>query len=163
MEKDKEELFSHIMSSLNTKLDSYKVGSMIYDDLKGYYFKCTDNFNNLTINEFLTLYKISLMNDMNIITEEEAVLLEKLFNSKLQINRKIGDIAYRRLYQEETMSNAQINSLYQKVVEIDQLLSRYHLIMNQEEYQEMLMNGIINEDFSNIPTDEEIKALVKTL
>ena len=163
MEKDKEELFDHIMSSLNTKLDSYKVGSMLYDDLRGYFFKCTDHYNNLSINEFLTLYKISLMKDKDIISNEEAVLLESLFDKRLQLNRRMGDLVYKDLYKESSLNNEQIQNMYQKVAEIDAILSKYHLLMNQDEYQNMLLYGIMNEDFSNLPSSKEIKTLIKSV
>ena len=161
MEKDKEELFNNIMSSLNIRLDVQSVGNMISEDLKGYYFQCSRDYDALTLNEFFTLYKINLLEDKKIITCEVRELLEKIFYRRRELNRKIGDLAYKELFSEKKTSSKRADDLYRKVAEIDSVLAKYHLIMNDEEYQKMLVHGIVNEDFTNLPQVEEIKHLVK--
>ncbi len=163
MDSKMEQIFELITSSLLNNARSKKIGEVIKENEGKHNYPCTNEYDSYTIEQFIVLYKIKYLNYLSIIDDETAKTLEKLYLYRIELNRRMGDLAYEDLLKDNKKNEQKIKSLYEKVNKIDLVLNKYHLLVQDNDYDISFYTSIENADYSNSMSSDEIKALIKEL
>jgi len=158
-----QQILDLIISSLMVKARTKKIGDVIKDHMGFHNVDCTNEYDNYTVEQFLVLFKIDYLEYLKVIDEETSVSLKNLYLYRLELNRKMGDIAYKNMYEESIINKNKIQTLYEKVLKIDQLLSKYHLLINNDDYEMLFFTSIEKDKYENLSNSKEIKKLMKEL
>ena len=163
MDSKMEQILELIIISLKKTSTSKKIGDIIFEQKDLHNYPCTNEYDNYTIEQFLVLFRISYLKYLNIIDEETSKLLEGLYLLRMDLNRRMGDIAYKNLYDKNERDQEKIDSLYNGVQKIDEVLNKFHLLAPCEDSELLFFTTIENGNYENIASNEEIKELMKEL
>ena len=163
MDSKMEQIFELITSSLLNKARNKKIGEVIKENEGKHNYPCTNEYDSYTIEQFIVLYKIKYLNYLAIIDDETTKTLEKLYLYRIELNRSMGDLAYEDLLKDNKKNEQKIKSLYEKVNKMDLVLNKYHLLVQDNDYDISFYTSIENADYSNSMSSDEIKALIKEL
>ena len=163
MDSKMEQIFELITSSLLNNARNKKIGEVIKENEGKHNYPCTNEYDSYTIEQFIVLYKIKYLNYLAIIDDETAKTLEKLYLYRIELNRSMGDLAYEDLLKSNKKNEQKIRSLYEKVNKIDLVLNKYHLLVQDNDYDISFYTSIENADYSNSMSSDEIKALIREL
>lgn len=163
MDSKMEQIFELITSSLLNNARNKKIGEVIKENEGKHNYPCTNEYDSYTIEQFIVLYKIKYLNYLAIIDDETTKTLEKLYLYRIELNRSMGDLAYEDLLKDNKKNEQKIKSLYEKVNKIDLVLNKYHLLVQDNDYDISFYTSIENADYSNSMSSDEIKALIKEL
>ena len=163
MDSKMEQIFELITSSLLNNARNKKIGEVIKENEGKHNYPCTNEYDSYTIEQFIVLYKIKYLNYLAIIDDETTKTLEKLYLYRIELNRSMGDLAYEDLLKDNKKNELKIKSLYEKVNKIDLVLNKYHLLVQDNDYDISFYTSIENADYSNSMSSDEIKALIKEL
>ena len=163
MDSKMEQIFELITSSLLNNARNKKIGEVIKENEGKHNYPCTNEYDCYTIEQFIVLYKIKYLNYLAIIDDETTKTLEKLYLYRIELNRSMGDLAYEDLLKDNKKNEQKIKSLYEKVNKIDLVLNKYHLLVQDNDYDISFYTSIENADYSNSMSSDEIKALIKEL
>ena len=163
MDSKMEQIFELITSSLLNNARNKKIGEVIKENEGKHNYPCTNEYDSYTIEQFIVLYKIKYLNYLAIIDDETTKTLEKLYLYRIELNRSMGDLAYEDLLKDNKKNEQKIKSLYEEVNKIDLVLNKYHLLVQDNDYDISFYTSIENADYSNSMSSDEIKALIKEL
>ena len=163
MDSKMEQIFELITSSLLNNARNKKIGEVIKENEGKHNYPCTNEYDSYTIEQFIVLYKIKYLNYLAIIDDETTKTLEKLYLYRIELNRSMGDLAYEDLLKDNKKNEQKIKSLYEKVNKMDLVLNKYHLLVQDNDYDISFYTSIENADYSNSMSSDEIKALIKEL
>lgn len=163
MDSKMEQIFELITSSLLNNARNKKIGEVIKENEGKHNYPCTNEYDSYTIEQFIVLYKIKYLNYLAIIDDETTKTLEKLYLYRIELNRSMGDLAYEDLLKDNKKNEQKIKSLYEEVNKIDLVLNKYHLLVQDNDYDTSFYTSIENADYSNSMSSDEIKALIKEL
>ena len=152
-----------IISSLKCRAQITRIGDVIWDHMHSHNVECTDEYNDFTIEEFLVLYKIKYLSNLDIIDKETAESLEKLFMLKLKLENKLGELTRHELYEDGTVDDEVVNKVLSQIFKIEDLLKKYDLVFEDDDYLRMFLISAETNDYQDIPGNEEIKKLIKEI
>ena len=163
MDSKMQQILELITSSLMVSARSKKIGDVIWEHMRSHNVECTNEYNNYTVEQFLVLFKIKYLRYLDVINEETYKSLEKLYLMRIELNRRMGEIAYKDLFDEKKKNQNKIQALYTKVLKIDEILNRYHLLINDNDYEMLFFTSIEKDNYDNIATNEEINNLMREI
>ena len=158
-----EQILELIISSLQGKSRVTKIGDIVWEQRNSHNVECTNEYNNYTIEQFLVLFKIKYLNNLAIIDDETKDSLEKLYKMRIELNRRMGELAYKDLYGETKSNHETIESLYKNLDKIDRVLDKYHLLTRDDDLERMFFISLENNDYQDANNSEEIKELFKEM
>lgn len=163
MDSKMEQIFELLTNSLMVDARNKKIGDVIKENEGKHNYPCTNEYDSYTIEQFIVLYKIKYLNYLAIIDDETAKTLEKLYLYRIELNRRMGDLAYNDLLKDNKKNEQKIQSLYEKVRKIDFVLDKYHLLVQDKDCDLSFYISIENADYSNILSSDEIKEAIKEI
>lgn len=163
MDSKMEQIFELITSSLLNNARNKKIGDVIKENEGKHNYPCTNEYDSYTIEQFIVLYKIKYLNYLAIIDDETTKTLEKLYLYRIELNRRMGDLAYKDLLKSTKKNEQTIQSLYEKVRKIDLVLDKYHLLVQDKDCDLSFYISIENADYSNTMSSYEIKEVIKEI
>lgn len=163
MNSKMEQILELIINSFKETSKSKKIGDVIKENKDLHNYPCTNEYDNYTIEQFLVLFKISYLNYLAIIDDETSKSLEKLYFYRIELNRRMGDLAYKNLYDKSIIDREKIESLYDKLQKVDLVLNKYHLLVQNDECEMQFFTSIENGNYQDKVTSEEIKELMLEL
>ena len=152
-----------IISSLKCRAQITKIGDVIWDHMRSHNVECTDEYNDFTIEEFLVLFKIDYLSNLDIIDKETAESLKKLFMLKLKLEDKLGELTRHELYEEDKVDKEVVNNVLSQIFKIENLLKKYGLVFEDDDYLRMFLMSAETDNYQGIPSNEEIKELIKEI
>ena len=163
MDSKMEQIFELLTNSLMVDARNKKIGDVIKENEGKHNYPCTNEYDSYTIEQFIVLYKIKYLNYLAIIDDETTKTLEKLYLYRIELNRRMGDLAYNDLLKDNKKNEQKIQSLYEKVRKIDFVLDKYHLLVQDKDCDLSFYISIENADYSNILSSDEIKEAIKEI
>lgn len=145
--EEREKFVPFISNYLESHLDSEKVGnikwemafSMPLDE------RISNRYNDLSLKDFLALYKIDRLEKINIISDIIAQDLRDLLSLKIELGYKVGEYALSDSKEE----NAKVKKLLEEITKIENIFARYHLLENFN-LKKVIDNAINNEDYGHL-------------
>jgi len=122
----------------------------VRDITRRFFSDTTDHeYDELTIEQFLVLYKLNRMEELGIIKKDVASYLKELLDMKMHIGTIIGEEAKRKLYDPSYNSN-DLEKLHKMSETIDKHLKKYHLTIEDINLNEMLESSIKKEQSKTV-------------
>jgi len=118
-------------------------------------------YDKYKLEEFLIIYKIKRLAELGIISEKMATLLRELYDSKIEIEKQIGEEQLFVSNEEENEYKIFLQKLEEKVQLIDITLNKYNLNPDKFDLINIIDMIIKNQKYDKI-TDEEIVKLIKS-
>ena len=163
MDSKMEQILELIIISLNSEAKNKKIGDLINNLRLNHNVECSDLYNDYTINEFIVLFQINYLNNIGIIDKETEDFLRKIIFLKKELNKRIECMAYNNMFIEKKHNYQEIQYLRSKIDKIDEILSKYHLLINDDDYERLFITSIEKDDYQNIANKEEIRKLIKEI
>ena len=158
-----EQILELIISSLKSRSEITRIGDVIWDHMHFHNVECTNEYNDYTIEEFLVLFKIKYLENIEKIDKDTAESLEKLFLLKLKLEDKIGELTRRELYEHDKVNEDDVNNVFTELHKIDNVLEKYGLIFHDDDYLRMFLITAEKDEYIDIPKNEDIKKLLKEI
>ena len=152
-----------IISSLKCRGEVMRIGDVIYDHMRSHIVDCTDEYNDYTIEEFLVLFKIKYLENIEKIDKDTAESLEKLFLLKLKLEDKLGELTRHELYEKNKVDEEVVNNVFVELHKIDNVLEKYGLVFEDDDYLRMFLLSAETNIHQDIPKNEDIKKLLKEI
>ena len=156
MDKNETELFSFINNYLQTKLNNLKIKNMKWDAIHYSYQNIPkeSKYDELTLMEFFTLYKIDRLVKLNIISNTIAQGLKDLFYLKLNLKTKLEALLsdINNLNQNQDL----INHICEKEFEIDAIFKKYNLVTDKLDLENVMDSIILGENYKNLNQNMEL-------
>ena len=152
-----------IISSLKCRGEVMRIGDVIYDHMRSHIVDCTDEYNDYTIEEFLVLFKIKYLENIEKIDKDTAESLEKLFLLKLKLEDKLGELTRHELYEKNKVDEEVVNNVFVELHKIDNVLEKYGLVLHDDDYLRMFLITAEKDEYLDIPKNEDIKKLLKEI
>ena len=150
MDKNETELFSFINNYLQTKLNNLKIKNMKWDAIHYSYQNIPkeSKYDELTLMEFFTLYKIDRLVKLNIISNTIAQGLKDLFYLKLNLKTKLEALLsdINNLNQNQDL----INHICEKEFEIDAIFKKYNLVTDKLDLENIIDSIILGENYTEL-------------
>lgn len=121
-----------INDDLRTKASIYTVRQIRDEGMK--YVNLSDiesKYNDMTIEELISFYKIDRLEELNIIENEAANLLRCLLEDYIKLKRVVGEISYKNLIDDDNVVVDQ--ELYIQLSVLEKQLDSYNLLPKLEE------------------------------
>ncbi|MDD4608478.1 MAG: hypothetical protein PHD10_05065 [Bacilli bacterium] len=113
-------ILNQLDGSLINKYSNYNVKNLIMRDVLS--FDIEPEYYSYTINEIISFYKIKLLVERKIVTEEVGDKLTDLYIQYIDINRDILDESYHHT------RSTKVASLYERSFELEAILNTFHII-----------------------------------
>ncbi len=152
-----------IISSLKCRAEITRIGDVIWDHMHSHNVECTNEYNDYTIAEFLVLFKIDYLKNIEIIDNDTAMSLENLFALKLKLEDKLGELTRHELYEEGKVDNEVVNNVLSNIYKIEEVLKKFGLIFENDDYLQMFLMDAETKDYQGIPKKEDINKLIKEI
>ena len=135
MEEEEQQLLEFISNYFKAQFNSKSIKDIKWDAFReGPIGEVADfdEYDNISVSDFLILYKINRLKELNIITCEKENYLMNLFNYKLILEDRLGEILAKEareggLDNSEELYKKEKNAIYEKWSVIDDELRKYHL------------------------------------
>ena len=95
------------------------------------------DYDDYTVEEFLTLCKINRMEELGVINESVSSKLKELIDIKMQVDDLIGEEARKVLYYNSSAPNY-LKDLHKMSDTIDSKLKKYHLTTDDINFTDMI-------------------------
>lgn len=154
---NKEEIIKILNNDFNRKLNYQKVRDVKRDYMITSLLMQDNQYDSLTINQFLVVYKIELLNDQGIIDEEMAKSLEELYYYKLYLEDSFED-SFSPLCEMDDFDKKE-----EHLEQINAYLDGYHLNNDGLDIAHMIQQSIAFERYRNVSSLDDQKKLLKTL
>lgn len=160
---EKEELINMIGEYLCIYFSTETIGNLKYNI--GHYSKVPNirKYDELTIGQLFVFYKIDRLEALDIITKDLANNLRQLYDLYLTINEKIGEEACKEIWNNDKQQNDILQTLHNKSDQIEFLLRRYHLVINETHLFNMMDIIFENEKYEKMDNNKEQKIIIKLL
>ena len=141
---------SNTIGGINQELDNFKSEKVV------------ERFKDYKLIDFLTVYKIKLLAENKIITKEQAVSLIKLFKEKIKVERVINAEIEKEVFNKDYKSKKKVLLGFVKD-KIDEEINKTNIIVDDLKLKDILISMIQDDDYSKIPTGEELEEKLKLL
>ena len=152
-----------IISSFKCETEVTRISDVIWEHMHSHYVECTNEYNDYTIEQFLVLFKIKYLKDVEIIDECTADSLEKLFSLKIKLENKLGELARNERYEDGKVDEEALNNVLFRLNKINNVLNKYGLVFENNDYLKMFLASVETINYQDIPKNEDIKELIKKL
>ena len=154
MDKDETELFSFINNYLQNELNNLKIKNMKWDTIHYSYQNVPEEnkYDELTLMDFFTLYKIDRLVKLNIISSIIAQELKDLFYLKLNLKTKLEAL----LSDINNLNQDLINHICEKEFEIDAIFKKYNLVTDKLDLENVIDSIILGENYKNLNQNMEL-------
>ncbi len=160
----KEKIFELIIDYIKVNLSLKTIGELKHDT-NGYCAVSVDSkYDKYTLEQFIVLCKIDKLERKRIISSNIANNLRKLYEEKIEINKKIGDFAICQITGKTDGLDRELESLSILRNFVDDVLKQYGLIITNDDYISLLFHNVVENDFNEQrKTDITLESAVKTL
>ncbi|MBQ6546681.1 MAG: hypothetical protein IJL74_01630 [Bacilli bacterium] len=114
------------------------------------------DYDDYTVEEFLTLCKINRMEELGVINESVSSKLKELIDIKMQVDDLIGEEARKVLYYNSSAPNY-LKDLHKMSEAINNKLKKYHLTMGDISFVDMLDATIKVENNKEYTKDQNVR------
>ncbi len=163
MDSKMEQILELIINLIQGKSRTTKIGDIVWEQRNSHNVKCTNEYNDYTIEQFLIFFKINYLNNLAIIDDETKDSLERLYKIRIALNRKMGELAYKDLYNDVKNNDKAIETLYKDLDKIDSILDKYHLLIRSDDIETMFFTLVENNNYQDLNNREEMKILLKEI
>ena len=145
--EEREKLASLISDYLYSYLESTRVNQVKWEASRQSSFDEVKigRYDLMTLRNFLILYKIDRLEELEVVNDIIAQSLRDLLYLKIDLNNKIGKIEAGN----KKGSNGELIRLINEDLKIEEVFDKYHLI-DELSLQKIIDDNIKNEDYGNL-------------
>lgn len=143
MNENMDQILEFLNIYLQSKLAGMKISEMKWD-LLHYSYQESDNieeYDDFKLEEFIILYKIDRLIDLNIINEKIGKKLKDIFYLKKELENKLLSLVSIGNFDN---NKELINDICKKIKKIDEKLNKYKLINNKLDLKKIIDNNIFD-------------------
>ena len=137
--KDLDLILNNLDSSLGSRFFVEKVRNLVWENVRqvGTDFIVPEDCYDLSITDVLRLYKIELLIENNIVSEDEGIKLRELFLEYTNVQKKIGAEAYKQLM-DDSYKSIRLSKLHGNLKDITEVLNQFYIMESDTNYAEIL-------------------------
>lgn len=167
---NKSSILNLVRDYVKILFSSKKIGDLKYELQEVINIPRGNKYNDYTLEQFLCLYKIDQLMEYRIISSSIANKLCELFDAKIKVRNKIGNLLANEVLCEgnnfkSNMGNYahQIKLLEQKEKEIDDILEKYQLVIKDEDYLKIFLNLLTESEYYDLIDEKELDLKMKNI
>ena len=145
LSEEREKLISFLNEYFESILKTQNIGQIKWNVSRQTPIDKTisDRYNDMSVKNFLTLYKIDRLEISNIINSIIAQSLRDLFYLKLDLEKRINEIA---LSNREGIK-VELQQLMEEYIRIENIFNKYHLLDDVVDLTNTIDNAIVKENY----------------
>lgn len=118
-------------------------------------YKISNKYNNMSLKDFIALYKIDRLEKLNVISDIIAQDLRDLLFLKIELGEKIGEYALS----DNKENNLKVKKLLSKIIKIENVFARYHLL-EKVDLKDIIDKSIAYENYGNLRENVNMQAQI---
>lgn len=118
-------------------------------------YKISNKYNDMSLKDFIALYKIDRLEKLNVISDIIAQDLRDLLFLKIELGEKIGEYALS----DNKENNLKVKKLLSKIIKIENVFARYHLL-EKVDLKDIIDKSIAYENYGNLRENVNMQAQI---
>ncbi len=137
--KDLDLILKYFDSSLGSRFFIEKVRNLVWENVRqvGADFEVPEDCYDLSITDVLRLYKIELLIQNKIVSEDAGIKLRELYFEYMILHKKIGAEAYKQLM-DENYKSIRLSKLHGNLKDITAILDEFYIMESDTNYADIL-------------------------